>query len=159
MRHQQTFHDSEPHPFLGISIGCNKGQDAIKLARVGTGSAEYDVDSWLDSVPARNFACGHTKNEDSDLSGTRRAGELHCVEPLPSNFVMLQVASAKLGLSEDNGWHLTQAAISSVDGTIKFPDGRPGQEELGMQDCFPNSTGRKCVDVPMSHLKVMSRSM
>ena len=168
LRHQQTNDASKLHPFLGISIGCNKGQDAIKLARVGTGSAEYDVDTWLDSVAAslsrnwteltteeldRAFACGRTENDDSDLSGTRRAGELHCVEPLPSNFVMLQDASAKLGLSEDNGWHLTQAAVSSVDGTIKFPDARPGTESLGMQDCFSNSTGAKCVDVPMYSLE------
>lgn len=164
LRHQQTHDDSE-YPFLSISIGCNKGQDAIKLARIGTGSAEYDVDSWLDSVTAslsqnwtdkqvdEMFKCGRTKNVDSDLSGTRRAGEMHCVEPIPSNFVMLQDASAKLDLSEKNGWYLTQAAVSSVDGTIKFPDAAPGEEYHGIQDCFSNSTSVKCVDVPMYSLE------
>jgi hypothetical protein len=105
---QQTYEDSGQQPFLGISIGCNKGEDAIKLARMGTGSAEYDVDSWLDSVTAslsqnltskkeidQNFVCGRTKNKDSDLSGTRRVGEVHCVEPMPSNFAMLQDSSEK----------------------------------------------------------------
>jgi len=163
---QQTYEDSGQQPFLGISIGCNKGQDAIKLARMGTGSAEYDVDSWLDSVTAslsqnltskkeidQNFACGRTKNKDSDLSGTRRVGEVHCVEPMPSNFAMLQDASEKNELSEKNGWYLTHAAVSSVDGTIKFPDARPGAEYFGMHDCLSNSTSVKCLDVPMYSLE------
>jgi len=150
-------------PFLGISIGCNKGQDAIKLARIGTGSAEYDVDLWVDSVvpsigPSQmkfggGFACPRVKNEDSDISGTHRVGEVHCVEPLPINFALLQNASAKLDLSEKNGWHLTQAAVSSVDGTIKFPEAEAGTESIGMHDCLSNPTSVKCLDVQMYSLE------
>lgn len=151
--------------FLGISIGCNKGQDAVKLARVGSRSATFDVDRWLfmtvqslrkhyETQKALDgvFICGRTKNEDVDVGDISRDAEVHCVEPLPVNFDLLRETSRALNYSESKGWHLTQAAISSIDGSIKFPRGRPGLEASGLHDC-QGSSSSDCVDVPMYSLE------
>ena len=116
--------------FVGLSIGCNKGQDAVRLARLGLGAPAFDAKRWIGAIdgPGANWACGKGERAEGDERDlVVRTGEVHCVEPMPANFVALRNASAALGLDEEGGWVLRQAAIASVDGAVRFPDRKRGE--------------------------------
>ena len=107
--------------------------------------------------------------------------ELYCIEPLPVNYHALRSAAKETGIASDGDrgsssggiqhhkFHIVNAAISSEDGTARFPaghDGLLGAESLGLSSCEPpadntnNATmknetfyqGTACTDVPVYSL-------
>lgn len=129
--------------FLGISIGCNKGYDAINTARMGMSNADFDKKAWSDafldvkgSIEARG-ACFQARKTGRQFHVTKpaRKGEMHCVEPMPSTIALLTNASSTLDL-ESKGFIINGAAITSTDGTIQFPNASGGTETKSIADCY-----------------------
>jgi len=147
--------------FLGISVGCNKGYDAINTARMGMSNADFDKKAWSDaflaakgSVESRG-ACGQATKIDHQFHVTKpaRKGEMHCVEPMPSTVALLTSASSTLGL-ESKGFIINGAAVASIDGTVQFPNGSAGTETISIGDCYKkNRKPSACQDVPMYSLQ------
>ncbi len=156
--------------FLGVSIGCNKGFDAINTARMGMRNEIFDKKEWNKRLVAHGFdhrgACNQQNTPQFELTKTTgqegavsppapRKGEMHCVEPTPSIFAFLESAANELNLDKE-GLVLTQAAISSRDGTISFPTGHgnEGAETNAMDSCNgPNKEKHMCTDIPMYSLQ------
>ena len=150
----KTQQANENYSFLGLNIGCNKGYDAIDMARMGTGNLKYDKDDWAKSLNTFGLkgagACGqmNTSEEEFKLEneGNIYPGEIHCVEPLPSTARALKNSSQMMDL-EKEGFVVTQATISSSNGFIRFPDLPPGNERGGLDTCEDQTT--ECSDVHM----------
>lgn len=148
--------------FLGISVGCNKGHDAIRTARMGLSAVEFDAQKWATEISEGTDEVGICKQEHSEqakiVAPKRRAGEMHCIEPMPSTFAVLRRASDALDL-ETQGLVLTHAAISSAQGTVKFPKAMAaGREDIGIGFCNDpglnkKETSNQCEDVPMYSLE------
>ena len=140
--------------FLGISIGCNKGFDAIKTARKGYMDTEFNGTSWTNEFVKTGMspkilkgACDQQVGEDFKVTFPKRAGEMHCVEPMPETSATLISAARELNLESKN-FYVTQAAISSANGYINFPNAKAGIENLGINRCGRDG----CVRVPMYSL-------
>ena len=147
--------DDDTNSFLGISIGCNKGYDAIKTARMGMSNVDFDSKSWASALKGGGGtgACNQKHlNVDSVVTKPARKGEMHCVEPMPSTFKIISEASSSLGL-ESKGFILTHAAISASNGSIKFPNVKGGVENLGLDSCKAKTLSKLCEDVPMYSLQ------
>jgi len=156
----ESFYEEEAdigsNRFLGISVGCNKGHDAIRTARMGFSSTEFDTSKWVDAlnIQARGV-CKQEFSGQSNVVYPRRGGEMHCIEPMPSTFSELKRTSDELGL-EHKGLVLTQAAIASAQGKVQFPTAKQvaggiGTEGIGIDFCKANHTA--CEDVPVYSLQ------
>ncbi len=121
--------------FLGISVGCNVGTDAISTARMGMSDPKFDVPSWIDALGRveRPFCGSKTRNQGA-TNFPIREGEMHCIEPMPSNALVLNNAIKTLSLDEER-FVVSHAAISSGNGVVKFPNIRAGYEACGIQGC------------------------
>lgn len=139
--------------FLGVSIGCNKGYDAISTARMGMSNVEFDKNTWQSALGIKNEGICKQKNAGQpNISKPARQGEMHCVEPMPSTFERLSSAVSALDL-ESKGFVVTHAAVSASDGSIRFPSGSQGKEDVGMDFCLKRPGSKRCVDVPMYSLQ------
>jgi FkbM family methyltransferase len=135
--------------FVGISVGCNKGTDAILAARMGMSNPKYDVPAWLGVLGNLPTLCLNKKQ--GEIHFPRRKGEMHCIEPMPDNVDSLNKATSELGL-EREGFVVSSAAISSKNGVVKFPRGVPGTEVFSIESCDAVPTPSHCVDVNMYSL-------
>jgi hypothetical protein len=63
--------------FLGVNIGCNKGHDAIRAARMGMLNAEFDVNEWNNASGFGGFACGSGDGDQPEIVFPSRLGEMH----------------------------------------------------------------------------------
>jgi len=143
--------------FIGISIGCNKGYDAINTARMGMNNPKFDKLLWAKEMnrevgrKEESGACNQKKDPQFEILADEpeRSGEMHCVEPVPNTAQILQSARERLGLDKGSStFEVTKAAISSADGTVKFPNVRAGVENANLSDCRHN-----CEEVPMYSLQ------
>ncbi len=141
--------DITTETFLGISVGCNKGADAISAARMGMMNPKFDVPAWKDAIGDLVYNCPPPEN--GKITFTKRNGEMHCVEPMEANFKLVKDASAKLGL-DDEHFVVAQAAISSRNGVASFPFFTVGDETLAI-GCDPKQWGKQgCRNVTMYSL-------
>jgi FkbM family methyltransferase len=135
--------------FVGISVGCNKGTDAILAARMGMSNPKYDVPAWLGIIGNLPTLC--LSKKQGEIHFPQRKGEMHCIEPMPNNVQILNEATAKLGL-EGEGFVVSSAAISSKNGIVKFPSGKAGTEVFSIESCNDIPTPSHCIDVNMYSL-------
>lgn len=131
--------------FLGVNIGCNKGHDAINVARMGMSNAEFDVNEWINAAGFDGFVCG--SGDQPEIVFPSRQGEMHCIEPIAGTFTRLANASSVLGYDK-KGFVVTQAVVSSRDGEMEF-SGMNGQENLGIHDQRACQNPSDCKKVPM----------
>eukprot|EP00581_Thalassiosira_minuscula_P010426 CAMPEP_0183710500 /NCGR_PEP_ID=MMETSP0737-20130205/6213_1 /TAXON_ID=385413 /ORGANISM="Thalassiosira miniscula, Strain CCMP1093" /LENGTH=440 /DNA_ID=CAMNT_0025938787 /DNA_START=54 /DNA_END=1376 /DNA_ORIENTATION=+ len=137
--------------FIGISVGCNRGDDAIQTARMGMMDDEFDAVTYtkaLGSLPA-HVACRNPPEKQANISYPKRLGEMHCIEPMPSTFKAIERATTEMSLDRKK-FVVTHAAISTASGFVKFPDAKAGEETLGIGNCEDGKFN--CVDVPMYSL-------
>jgi len=147
--------------FLGVSVGCNKGFDAIDTARLGTLNPVFDKIAFakgrgVGNETKEDLRCErYGINDQLDLSNISpvniRSGEMHCIEGLPRNAKTLRKAVTALGL-EDSGFVVSNVAISDVSGKISFPlgeDRAEGVENLGIEACSKNKNknSKNCVEI------------
>jgi len=137
--------------FVGISVGCNKGTDAVLAARMGMNDRAYDAPAWLETIGlGHTTVCPNKKQKKIYLP--KRNGEMHCIEPMPNNFRAVDNASNSLGLMKE-GFVVTNAAVSARNGVVKFPDGKAGLEAYGISNCDQTTDKNSfCVNVPMYSL-------
>jgi len=144
---------SDDH-FVGISVGCNKGNDAVRTAMMGMSAPVFVESAWNDAIRAAThginlaqYACPpDAKREEFKINSPTRGGEMHCIEPMPSNFALLKNASESLGLADVN-FVVANAAVSSANGATLFPNARAGAERFGLGHCAQG--GNHCVTVPL----------
>ena len=146
--------DIETESFLSLSIGCNKGTDAIHTARLGLLDPKFDVPTWTQAIGNIRPVCkGH---EQGKINFPKRKGEVHCIEPMINNYQLIKKASSTLGF-DSTQFVVVQAAISSRDGNVKFPNLRQGTENGKIEFCdqYCNSTIQDncCPDVNMYSLE------
>jgi len=150
--------------FLGISIGCNKGLDAVETMRMGTSNMKFDKSMWWDvmhegSTNITEPYCENEKNMThqfhitSDVNAIKRKGEMHCIEAFPLNYNRLKYSAEKLGLEEE-GFVVTNSVISLEDGKTAFPtsdnETEVGVESLSMYSCHRKRhklARKKCKEV------------
>ena len=135
--------------FLSISIGCNKGTDAIHTARLGLLDPKFDVPAWEKAIGGIRGICPY--HEQGRINFPKREGEVHCVEPMRNNFQLVKNASELLIL-DSKQFVVVQAAISSRNGNAKFPDMGPGVEYGKLDWCNQLSSQGGCHDVNMYSL-------
>ena len=96
--------------FLGISVGCNKGTDAVQIARLGMSDAKFDVSAWTEFIGDIITVC--PAREQGQVKSPKRKGEMHCIEPMLNNIALVNNASRHLDLNSEE-FVVTQAAISA----------------------------------------------
>ena len=151
--------------FLGINIGCNGGFDAIDMARIGTSNAKFDKVTWRAAIGAEKDSgvCRQADDINIEIENNHVIeGEIHCIEPVPTNYERLINASKKAALGESIV--MSKAAIASTNGISKFPNaayvrshGTDGwrPEGFGVHSCgeIQGSNTTACEDVPQYSLQ------
>eukprot|EP00521_Asterionellopsis_glacialis_P007065 CAMPEP_0195282080 /NCGR_PEP_ID=MMETSP0707-20130614/1120_1 /TAXON_ID=33640 /ORGANISM="Asterionellopsis glacialis, Strain CCMP134" /LENGTH=427 /DNA_ID=CAMNT_0040341031 /DNA_START=52 /DNA_END=1335 /DNA_ORIENTATION=+ len=150
--------------FLGMSIGCNKGDDAIDTARMSSFNETYDHEKWLKALGPEltegKMACGENSNHFVASSSSKPKAvkkiEMHCIEPMPDTANALKGAAASLQL-DTSEFVITQAAVSLSTGTAFFPTQKRGwfasgknlvgAEDQTLASCEKNKAG--CTEVPL----------
>ena len=117
---------SSPSSFLGISVGCNKGFDAINTLRMGTFDGSINKVDWKaamehDGVQLHTSVCHQddpkdlfkvVAGSDDHQNKQRPSGEMHCIEPMPRTYERLHYSAKALGYME-KGFTVTNAAVSN----------------------------------------------
>jgi FkbM family methyltransferase len=157
----------QQQPFLGISVGCNKGFDALNTLRMGIFDASLDKKSWQiamveanDGEPFHNAVCGQNnvteqfqlpppvpksnsnsnKKKNDGIDATARIGEMHCFEPMPQTVGNLQRSVKRLGYDR-LGFHVVPNAVSNKPGTVVFFTGnKAGIENIGIDNACMSNT-------------------
>ena len=138
--------------FVGISIGCNKGDDAVHTARMGMSDAMFDNSAWKVAIGGLNGVCPEHHDHVKEIKFPKRDGEMHCVEAMPRNFELVQNASIALGF-DSRQFVVVNAALSARSGSAKFPDSSAGTEHMQLFWCSQsNATQGGCAEVDMYSL-------
>jgi len=156
-----------------IIVGCNKGFDAMKIyERWDAANVVFRLEDWKHKLAKHGMdkcgRCGGCLVDDIKTHGDREKYSRHhlkspkvfCIEPLPSNFDILQKVYTEL---KYGSWHggqvpslqLINAAASDTlhPATVKFPKVmEPGQENVGIDFRDKTSidklnTGGEMVDI------------
>jgi FkbM family methyltransferase len=155
--------NSNSNSFLGINVGCNKGLDAIEMARLLSHDTNISVNDWNNALTTLSTSkssstskkavsrplCGiphdmtfpETSSEtESGYSGGGYGGgghggggHVHCIEPMPSTVEILKHTLNKLGY--DHTIIVTKAAMSNYTGTTLFPNSDSGTEGKSLKHC------------------------
>lgn len=153
---------SSPPPFLGISVGCNKGFDATNTLRMGTCDNTIDKNMWGKAMTEDGILHSSVCKQDStdpfeipqqcqDDNFLHPEGEMHCIEPMPETFKKLEHSANMLDYTQ-KGLKVTHAAISKESGTASFPiDSTPGIENQGLATCREGDNVN-CIEVPVYSL-------
>lgn len=125
-----THNISSPHSFVGLSVGCNRGDDAINLMRLGSADPSFDTDRWSAAFFANSSSiagevCGQALPQ-IDLGNSPQASgasQMHCIDPLKHNANALRRSAHELGL-DTKGFHVHEIAISKTNGAVLFPSAK-----------------------------------
>ena len=174
---QQTFFPVEypvlgNRPLVGVTLGCNKGDDAVDALRKLSRDASFDTSAFRETL--RHHAKSHLQGRAcpelppsfldeaimSDIvypsslhSDDHNANDvvLHCVEAMPSTASALQQTAATFAHFEDS-FIVTHAAIvaNAQHDTVYFPAADTGVEYLGLDRCEGSQAAHdpRCEVVP-----------
>lgn len=102
---------------------------------------EFDGRAWKRALGLSNApqsGCSQEYAKQMKIRFPKRAGEMHCIEPMPTTFASLKKASNELDLESKN-FFVKHAAISSANGAVKFPrEVDAGIENMGIKNCQKN---------------------
>ena len=150
------------HPPIAISVGCNKGTDAVKALGLISGLSQYNIEDWnevfrdrkktkpgpceYDKVPARK------EEEETHSNVFYEDAIVYCIEAMPVTVEKLIETTQKLGW-QDN-FIVRNLAIADSDGITLFPNVKTevGVEYLGLGDCYIDRTRHLCQEVPLMRL-------
>lgn len=161
--------DLIPPNFLGISVGCNKGFDAINTLRMGTFDDSISKASWKQAMTHDGSSLHHSvcnqdaaddifevlepyqKDSTSKSNLPHPEGEMHCIEPMPQTYAKLNRSAEVLGYSQ-KGLKITHGAISKESGEMLFhTGGAAGVENRGLANCG-TSNAHECEAVKVYSL-------
>ena len=128
--------------FVGLSVGCNKGFDALNTLRMGTFDASLSTEAWKKEMIKDGELHTSVCHQDStspfsvDTAIDKpRKGVVHCFEPMPSTVVRLQESSKNLGYDK-KGYKVVHAAVDNAVGKVYFPGAAvSGVENKGILNC------------------------
>ena len=165
--YKNTFHSNvasnDAHPFLAISVGCNKGFDAINTMRMGTLNQHFNKDEWVKEMGVTdNNVCLQNETLQFNIQGvstlssslTVRQGEMHCIELMPKTSQKLKQTATVLQVA-DKGFVVSGVGIGKMDGTHTLRDvAKVGLENQGMATASgcDKSTDVGCIEVPVYSL-------
>ena len=151
-------HSFEGASFVGLSVGCNKGFDAVDTMRMGSSNPIFDKSRWRDALSTfGHFGSGVCKQALTPQYPLHakfpvRQSQMYCIEPMPTTASALHSAAAKLQLDQ-HGFVVTNAAISNQSGTLSFPyTDSVGVENVGLHNGDCNKNPSKCKSVPVMSL-------
>lgn len=141
-------------PFVAMSVGCNKGFDALNTLRRGTFDASLSKDDWgmemsrdgnlHQSVCAQNVTLPFQVSPNIQRP---RRGTVHCFEPFPSTVKRLLRANENLGY-EKKGYKIIHAAVSKEEGIDKFQSASTaGYENGGLDNCRNDPNNPECNEI------------
>ena len=136
-------------PFLAMSVGCNKGFDALNTLRMGTFDASLSKSDWNDAMTAgeenlHQSVCNQDATPEFEIigqpsSGQVRRGEVHCFEPMPSTYQKLHDSAKSLGYDE-KGYKVVHSAVSKEEGMAYLPSrAKIGIENVGLDQACGNA--------------------
>jgi FkbM family methyltransferase len=146
---------STKESFVGISIGCNKGFDALNTMRMGTLNTKFDKNAWARAMgETDNSVCNQNSVAQFDIAtgAQARQGEMHCIELMPLTVSRLTEAAQALDIV-DQGFVITGAGMGKEDSTMRLPKiDKVGTENRGLaNDCTKEQlTG--CIEVAVLSL-------
>lgn len=118
-------------------------------------SADFDVRTWYKELKSstdelKPGVCKQESLGQVKVMSSEKPGIMHCIEPVPSTYLRMKLASEALGLDQ-KGLVIKHAAIGSTQGTVKFSStATAGIETLGIHSCDHQSND--CEDVPLYSL-------
>jgi hypothetical protein len=151
--HKERFHhgsEGTPLPsYIGISVGCNKGMDALNSLRVGSQNDRLDKEAWkkefFSGKEVHAGVCGQeheeqVRIEENSVEFEKGAKhQMYCIEAMPSTADTLAQTAKTLGYDE-LGMTVINAAGGIQDGVAWFPNlEKSGVENQGMATCGANS--------------------
>ena len=150
-------------PFVGIFIGCNKGFDAFNALRMGSGIKHFEKSNWRDAIlknvggssGLHHSVCGQDIElqfslQENSPNDTTSDAILHCVEPMPQTYRVLNRSAVQLNITEN--FKVVNAAFSHKDGSVPFPKGgKVGVENKGIANCN-GANDAACTNVKMYSL-------
>jgi FkbM family methyltransferase len=154
-----------PSPaYIGISVGCNKGFDALNSLRVGSQNDQLDKDAWMKEFfqgkDVHAGVCNQAFEEQAIIydapvvkfeEGAQH--QMYCIEAMPTTAEALRQTARALGYDK-LGFKVINAAGGITDGNIFFPNAKVGIENNGMWNCLKDQTN--CVQVPMLSLDTLA---
>jgi len=149
----------DSNPFVGISVGCNKGFDALNTLRMGTFDSSLSKSAWdkemNDDSKLYMSVCGQDTSTPFEVSidvKKRRPGEVHCFEPMTATFNKLK-KSAEILRYDKKGLKVIHGAVSNRNGTSLFPTNYSiGVENIGLKNNCAKD-GKFCESVNVYTLK------
>ena len=140
-------------PFVGLSVGCNKGFDALNTLRMGTFDASLSKEAWRKEMLKDGVLWKSVCAQDStsifsvDAAIVEpREGVVHCFEPMPATVTKLQESSRNLGYDK-KGYKVVHAAVDDKIGKVYFPaTATSGVENHGIGNCVGQALKDKIGD-------------
>jgi FkbM family methyltransferase len=129
--------------FVALSVGCNKGFDALNTLRMGTFDASLSKEEWKKEMLKDGelwvSVCAQDSTSPFSVDAAidePRQGVVHCFEPMPTTVVRLQESSKYLGYDK-KGYKVVHAAVDNEVGKVFFPaSAKSGVENLGIDTCI-----------------------
>lgn len=121
--------------FVGITVGCGDGFDALDTLRMGTSNAKIDKTVWRNTLDAEEHIV-MKESIRSEQKNQKRSGEMHCIEPFTPNYNKLKL-SAEVSGYDHEGFFVKNAVIAPLDGLIAFPDvyTKKSLADVSIDDC------------------------
>eukprot|EP00536_Pseudo-nitzschia_multiseries_P019177 jgi/Psemu1/70718/estExt_Genemark1.C_40350001 len=118
-RQQEQGQEQEPQ-FLALSVGCNKGFDALNTLRMGTNDAGFKKDSWRMAMDIKfhKGVCKQDQTEEFQVLSHRGEARLR---------------RNTLGYKE-MGLRVVNAAVSDRSGTVLFANDKNNQNKTGIEN-------------------------
>ena len=145
---EKIIRGNESSPFLGVNVGCNKGLDAIEMARLLSQDPRISVKDWNKAMGDAKAkpVCGVPKDQPLANSASS-LGTVHCIEPVSSTVKDLKKALRELHY--EDSIVVTQAAATNYTGTVRFPNSvDSGAEGSSLKDCEAGSSSEGCAEIP-----------
>jgi FkbM family methyltransferase len=143
---------------IAISVGCNKGTDAVNTLALISGLSRYNVSKWndvfLDNKKTNPGPCDLLEKPVEEFRSNRAFDNaiVYCIEAMPVTGARLAETANKLGWQD----HIivTTLTIADTDGFALFPnvEDEIGVEYLGLGDCYIDKTRHLCKEVPLARL-------
>lgn len=155
--------------FVGISVGCNKGFDALNTLRMGTFDEELSKSAWGEAMikdgEIHNSVCKQDSTSAFHIDyklreqsiGKRiqhRTGEVHCFEPMPVTATSLK-KSAEILEYDKKGFKVIHSAVAKTSGKALFPSAnmKSGVENKGLANCDNRKQRKNCEEVQVISLE------
>ena len=148
-------------PSTAIFVGCNKAMDAVNALRMLSGNPRFDKDTWrnvlFEGKQGGDIEAGRCGQEHeaqfmianlSEKMNRDNEAIVHCIEAMPITAFELNKSAHELRWQDHLVVH--NAAVADQDGSVLFPNGKIGVENMGIGNCKKNS--RACKQVPMYRL-------